>query len=367
MPDDPARGEFRHRRPRDPRAAPGVVRLLLAGGAALLVVGLAAPPARAATKVDVVVLQNGTRVVGEIKSMSKGRLELGTDDMGTIYIEWGNVAQVTAPEFFEVEDMEGGLYFGLLRPGRDEGTLEVVADWGTNALLLRSVARIQLVKSSFWDRFRGSVDAGASYTSATELLQVELDGDLSYRRPRFEVSATANAVLTQQPEVEDTRRSSLTLAYTRLFPNRQRAFAQGTLEQNRELGFDLRSSVLGGWAYTLARDARNELVGGAGLALNREKPVEGESTTNVELAGGFDWANFAYDFPNTDIRVTVFGFLGLNQWGRFRLEASARLRREIFSDFYFGVRAYESHDSDPATEGAQENDWGLSLTLGFTF
>ena len=95
-------------------------------------------------------------------------------------------------------------------------------------------------------------------------------------------------MLTQQPDVDDTRRSSLTVGYTRLFSNRQRVFTQGTLEQNRELGYDLRSSILGGWAYMLVRDARNELVGGAGLSVNREKPVEGESTTNLEAAAGFD-------------------------------------------------------------------------------
>lgn len=349
------------------------MRFLLACVAASAAGALAAPPARAAPatpaggKVDVVVLQNGSRVVGEIRSMSRGRLELRTDDMGTVYVEWGNVAHVTAPEFFEVEDMEGGLYFGSLRPGRAEGALDVVADWGENSLLLRRVARIQLVKSGFWDRFRGSVDVGASYTSATELLQLEADADVRYRRPAFEASAKANAVLTQQPEVEDTRRSSLALAYARLFPNRHRFFAQATLEQNRELGFDLRSSLLGGWGYMLARDRGNELVGGGGLALNREKPVEGEGTTNVEAVLGLDWANFAYDFPNTDIRVTAFGYLGLSQWGRFRAEASASLRREVFADLYVGLRAYESYDSEPATEGAQKNDWGVSLTLGYSF
>jgi hypothetical protein len=117
----------------------------------------------------------------------------------------------------------------------------------------------------------------------------------------------------------------------------------------------------------LARTPRNELLSGAGLALNREKPVEGESTTNVEVVAGFDWANFAYDFPNTDIRVTAFAYLGLSQWGRFRLESNVSLRREVFSDFYVGVKGYESYDSQPATEGAQENDWGVSLTLGYSF
>ena len=326
-----------------------------------------APALEAAAKVDVVVLRNGSRIVGEVKSMTKSRLELGTDDMGTVNIEWDNVASVTAPEYFEVEDMDGGLHFGSLRAGSGTDTLEVVADWGNSELPMWQVARIQLVKSGFWDKFRGSFDVGAGYTSATELLQLDLSADVRYTRPRFEAFTKANAVLTQQPEADDTRRASLTLGYTRIFPNRHRAFTQGTFEQNQELGFDLRSSLIGGWGYSLARDRKNQLVGGAGLSVNREKPIEGETTTNLEAVFGVDYSNFAYDFPNTDIQLTTFAYVGLNQWGRFRLEASASLRRELFSDFYFGLKGYESYDSDPATEGAQKNDWGLSLSLGYSF
>ena len=323
--------------------------------------------AGAAEKVDVVVLQNGTRVIGEVRSMQKGRLTLGTDDMGTIQIEWGNVIQVTAPEFFEVEKMGGGMLFGSLRPGPGEGILEVEAEWGSEAVPLRQVARIQLVKSGFWERFKGSVDAGASYTSASELLQVELDGSLRYRRPKFEFSANASGVLTQQPDVEDTRRASLDVGYARLFSKGHRVFAQATLEQNQELGYDLRTSLLAGWAKMLFRNTRNELVAGGGLSINREKPVEGESTTNLEAAAGFDYSNFAYDFPNTDIRLSAMGYLGLSQWGRYRLEANASLRRELFSDLYVGLSFYESYDSEPATESAQKNDWGAGLTLGYSF
>ncbi len=230
------------------------------------------------------VLRNGSRIVGEIRSMTKSRLELKTDDMGTLQIEWDNIAQITAPEYFEVEHMNGGLSFGALKPAASADTMEIVADWGTDELALWQVVRIQLVKGGFWEKFRGSFDVGAGYTSATELLQLNFDAKLRYTRPRFEAFAQADAVVTQQPEADDTRRSSLTLGYTRIFPNRHRIFTQGALEQNRELGFDLRSSVLGGWAYALARDRKNQLVGGAGLAVNREKPIEGESTTNLEAA-----------------------------------------------------------------------------------
>jgi hypothetical protein len=108
-------------------------------------------------------------------------------------------------------------------------------------------------------------------------------------------------------------------------------------------------------------------VGGAGLTLNHEVPVEGEETTNVEAAIGFNFAKFAYDFPNTDIQIGTTAFVGLNQWGRFRLEASARFSREIVRDFYLGLKGYESYDSAPATVGAARNDWGATVSVGWRF
>ena len=323
--------------------------------------------ALAAVKVDVIVLENGTRVVGELRSMSRGRLELKTDDMGTVQIEWGNVVQVTAPEYFEVEDMHGRLHFGSLTPSPDGKGLFVANLRDGQVLPLAQVARIQLVEAKFWARISGSLDVGASYTSASELLQLDLDGSVRFRRPKFEFTADADAVLTRQPEVDDTRRGALTFSYRRLFSNAQRLVAQGAIEQNRELGYEWRSSVTGGWARYLARNTRNELVGGAGLTLNHEVPVEGEETTNVEAAVGFSYANFAYDFPNTDIQMGVTAFIGLNQWGRFRLESSAKLSREVLKDFYLGIKGYESYDSQPATLGAQKNDWGLTASVGWRF
>lgn len=94
--------------------------------------------------------------------------------------------------------------------------------------------------------------------------------------------------------------------------------------------------MLGGWARALVRDARNELVGGGGLSVNREKPVEGESTTNLEAAAGFDYSNFASDFPNTDIHVNAMGYL-----------------RELRQRARHGGRAEERQ--------------GLTLTLGYSF
>ena len=50
---------------------PALIRAL-----AIALVAATLPVCADAAKVDVIVLQNGTRVVGEVESMSKGRLEV---------------------------------------------------------------------------------------------------------------------------------------------------------------------------------------------------------------------------------------------------------------------------------------------------
>ncbi len=70
--------------------------------------------AGAREKIDVVVMQNGDRLTGEIKELERGRLKLDTDYMGTVEIEWEQVARLTSPQDFEIEDQIGGTYFGSL-------------------------------------------------------------------------------------------------------------------------------------------------------------------------------------------------------------------------------------------------------------
>ncbi len=41
-----------------------------------------------AEKTDVIYLQNGDRITGEINSLFRGKLAFETDHMGTVFIEW---------------------------------------------------------------------------------------------------------------------------------------------------------------------------------------------------------------------------------------------------------------------------------------
>jgi hypothetical protein len=145
------------------------------------------------------------------------------------------------------------------------------------------------------------------------------------------------------------------------------AIVRGQLEQNRELGFDLRSSAAAGGGRYLVQSRQDRLLAGLGLSVNREKPVEGETTTNVEATAVLAYDRFSYDFPKVDVSVVVAGFASLNNGGRYRLDADVQLKRELVKDFYATLRGYESYDSRPATEGAAKNDYGITFALGWSF
>jgi hypothetical protein len=339
---------------------------VLAWRGACLLVALAASPALAA-KTDVVVLKNGDRLTGEVEQLERGRLSLSTDDMGTVGIEWDKIASVTAAAPFDVDDLRGHRYMGSLAPGPEAGQMSISWSKWTTTVEMALLVRMRRLNKSFWRRLDGSLDVGASYTSASSLFKLDLSGTLGVERPGFQVSIDGSSTYTTQPGVDETRRSNLSLTYERRFRNRWVALVQGQLEQNRELGFDLRSSLAAGGGRYFVQGRQDKLLGGLGLSVNREVPVEGESATNVEVIALLSYDRFAYDFPKVDVTVNLAGFASLTDGGRYRVDLDAQFKREIVKDFYATLRGYESYDSRPATEGATRNDYGVTFALGWSF
>src|SRR5262249_61371886 len=109
-------------------------------------------PFALAAKTDVVVLRNGDTLTGEVKEVDRGRLTFKTDDMGTLAIEWDKVRRVTAGATFEIEDLDGHQYFGSLRPGTNEGEVDIVSPAGGWTLPPARVVRVQRQGATFWQR-----------------------------------------------------------------------------------------------------------------------------------------------------------------------------------------------------------------------
>ena len=335
-----------------------------AGVAAALLLGFST--VASAARVDVVVLRNGDHMTVEVVQLREGKLQVKTDDMGTLSIEWDKIASITTAGEYDVTTRNGTRLLGRVRPG-PAGSIDIVAGDGSGTTVtMIDVVFLARIKSTFFDRIDGSVDLGGSYTQSSGVAQVAFDVMTQYRRPASLYSASFATNFTRQPESPDTSRMSLDLGYTRFRGNRF-ASVLGLLERNEDLGFRFRGTAAGALGRYLARTPHSEWLLAGGLAVGREAPVDKPTVWNVDGLISTDLSVFTYDFPTTRLDLSMLVFPSVDDPGRVRLNADAKFKREIFRDFYFSISLYDAFDNRPKAETATRNDFGGSVSFGWTF
>jgi hypothetical protein len=332
-----------------------------------LVLAASVRPAHAAPKTDIVLMKNGDRITCELKEIKRGIMTCNTDDMGTLSVEEDKVASITANATFEVEDLAGRQYFGVIEPGPEPGEIKMHTSAGPVVLPIAYIVQLERLGATFWQRLDGSVDLGSTFTGANSLLQINFALSARMERPAHKVELNANSTLSSQPDVEDSRRTMVTLGYVRRRPNRWLTSAQFAAEANRELGLDLRGLAAAGLGRALVRGLRNDLSVGVGPDINVEKSLTGEVTANSEAAAYVTYDRYSYDFPKLDVTVGLNGYAGLSDWGRMRFEGNLSFKKELVKDYYITLRGWDSYDSDPPTEDVEHNDYGYTLALGWSW
>ena len=322
-----------------------------------------------AERTDEIVLYNGNTITGEVKSLQQGKLRFKTDHAGTIYIEWEFINSISSSTFFEVENQRGEFFYGMLSPGPEERRLVVIGISETVVLEMEQVVEIMPIRQTFWGRVDGSLNGGASFTSADSVFQYSFESDATYRVRKFSAKVALSMIETRQDERDTTFKDSLDFTYTRYRKNRY--FGSGFIgfDRSSELGIDFRAELGGVYGRNFVQSSRTRLSGAAGLTVSRETPAGAEPSDYVLSAifrGQYHF--FLYNYPKTDISVDLGVLPSISEWPRMRVEFNATLNREIITDFTVNFSVYDSYDSDPPSEEAVANhDYGVILSVGWTF
>jgi putative salt-induced outer membrane protein YdiY len=322
--------------------------------------------ARAADKTDIVVLNTGDRVTCEIKQLVRGRLTVKTDPMDTVTIHWGDVVSLTSTKYFEVEVASGIRYYGSFKADAPGIIVVVGALAGSTSLHVLDVVRITPLGQSFWNRIDGAIDLGYSYTRASEQTQWTLNANASYRARRYLTQGSVSSQFTAIQGADSISRNTLTLSSRRFFGQRWFTAGIGQLQQDQSLGLDFRS-VLGtlGGRYLMQRPETTFSVF-AGPAYTREQ-FEGDPTQNsAEAVLGADWEWFTPGNNDTDLSSNVISYYNLSGNARARIEFNTSYSQKLVKDLHWSLNAFESFNGD-APEGQKSNDFGVSITLGWSF
>ncbi len=332
-----------------------------------LVLALLVPASSLAQKTDILVLKNGDEITGEIKLLERGKLSYKTDAMSTLSIEWDEVVGLTSVHIYLFELQGGNKYFGTLLQPKREGILAVGVLGSVQDIDLDRVVSIKPIKQTFWTRLNGSFSLGFSFTKASQVAQLTVDGKVRYRGRTQETSIGLNSIVTSKEDDQITQRFDIDLSHSRLLEHKWVINTTGLAQRNDELGLDLRVSLIPAMRYHLVQTNASTLAFGAGLSLNREWASDGTETNNLEGALSVNYELFFYNTPKTDLTVSLDVYPSLTTSGRVRSDFGISLRRELFKDFFWNLTFNQSRDSKPAAEGAATNDYSIVTSLGWSF
>ena len=322
--------------------------------------------ARAAPRTDVVILANGDHITCEIRGLDFGELEVKTDDAGTIDIKWDRVARIWSNRLFEVETIGGRRLIGSLGE-QPPGHVEVIGVDSTVVLALPSIVIIRVLGQGWLRGLDGSFDVGFTYTRGSGVAQLTGEFSVSRKRPSYETALAMSGVFTRQPGQDDSSRFNLTYRYWRAQGERWLIGALGAADRNTDLGIEIRGAVGGAVGYRFVKTNRQALVASAGVMVNREVPIEGETTTNVEGLVGTTYSLFIRRYPTTSVDIVSQLVPSFSDPGRFRYQLDVGVKREIWRDFTVGVSLYDNYDNRPPSDDTLSNDVGMTLTVGWVF
>ena len=321
-----------------------------------------------AQKTDVVILNNGDKLTGEVKYLKVGILTYKTDNMETVSIQWDKIKSINTKNFFEVELVDGRVYFGSLEPSGEEGMLAVKGVTLETKLFLKYIVRINRIKESFWDIIEGSVKFGFSFTKASNIGQISLGGNAKYRT-KINVSELAlSSVITTTDKEPTSSKNDLSFSYQHNL--RYEWFAAGiaALQENSELGIKLRSSIGGGIGNNFIQSDNQWMYSLVGVSINRESKIDqSEPTFNIEGLINAQYQFFKYEHPKATLLTYVYVFPSLSDLGRFRFNYNAELSWEMVLDFYWDLTFYFEYDNQPQSENAAQSDYRIDTSIKYIF
>lgn len=332
----------------------------------LILAAIVLPASAHAAKTDVVVLNNGDRITGEIKALERGRLRYSTDAMGTIYIEWDDIDTVSSGLFFRAELADGQRFYGSLSDAGGAGTLGVSGDRGTGPMPLMDFVRIIPVKDDWKGRLDLEVGAGYSYAKASDISTASVYLNSEYVGERRMTTGSVRADFTDDGD-DTTVSSILTGQYYRLRPDRNFNLLLGQAEQNDELDVDLRLFLGGGVGKVFTQSNRRRWLGSIGLGIAQEESSDGESNTDLEGILQTRYDSFLFDTPKLDLTLNLLVFPSITETGRVRSNYDLTLSKEIVADFFFNLSFGGSYDTDPTSPDAARSDYSITTGLSYEF
>lgn len=340
---------------------------------ALLVLPMLVAPAFAKHKDDVVVMKNGDRLTGEIRSLENGLLRFKSSYMNSsVLLDWNEVAMLQSKDPFIVKLANGTRIttpierFTDQASGQDTMALGALSK-GTEVPATQVIA-IQQMEESVWKQLKGNVDLGLSYTSGSDVTSLSAAAQATYQADKNVFNAATSVQFTSQKDSTDTLRLTLDLQQQRFFANRWFGVALFDYLRSDQQDLNSRNTYGLGLGREVVSTPSNNWQVFAGFDYSRESyfasagPDNGKNSLEGLL--GMKYKTFRFETLDVSWDATVYP--SITDSPRVRFVTNGDLKIELVKDLYWSFRVYENYDTSPPADAAK-SDFGVTSSLGYKF
>ena len=320
-------------------------------------------------KTDIATIDEGSILYGEIRSVKYATLTLKTDAAGTLDIEWRRITSLTSKYQYLVELTGGSRHYGTLEPPTKHRHLKVVGSEETIEVPLSDVVRLAPIEETFFDRLKGSLNFGLTYTQSNQALQYNFSFDASYRSRKNYGTFSVSSIFSTQNDVESTQQSNIELMLAQVTQGNWGPFELGVLQSNPDQGYDLRSLLGGGGTRFFIENSAYLLALNLGAVYNREEVTDSvDVNDSVELLTAISFRRYKRHSHSPAIETALSIFTDISDpERRNRAVFNFVIAWKIISDYTFNFQLKDSYDSNPPGVDASKNNVVVVTSIGYIF
>lgn len=312
---------------------------------------------------DTLVFNSGNRIVGEIKKMEKGILEIDAaygDE--NFKIKWLQIDYIHTTSKFLI-NIKNQIYEGQIATESDKTIRVFQADSTYITCALEDIVYLKQYKDGFSNRFSAAVEVGFNLTKAQDVRQFSFRSSVGYKTSKSTFSASYNILRASQSNTETVKRTDGLLNYSRILIKDWYGLASIYTLSNTEQKIDLRANSqlgIGNYLY-----ATNRAYWGivTGVNNNLERFTNSESNRNTwEVFYGTELN--LYDIEDFNLAFVFVGYSGLTEKGRFRADTTIDAKYDLPWDLFIRLGFSLNYDNQPAINASQ-TDYILRTGIGW--
>lgn len=318
---------------------------------------------------DSIKLSNGDQMVGKIKHLDKGVLEVSTDySESNFFIDWSSVADINTSGNYILSLASGKRITGRITMENNKVVIHE-EDGQTKEIRQLDLVYLKSVDNGFWDRIGLSLDGGYTLSKANNNKQFTLRGRASYLSESVNPDLYFNFVnskLDDGTTIISSQRNNWGINM-RVFIIHS-WFGTGGVDYlvNDEQSLKLRSTYKLGLGNFLIRNHKMYLSTSIGSAWNNESFSVEDQQNDSSAEGYISMDYHAFGLKGISISSGIQVFRRLTDSSRTRVNYNVDLKVDLPKDFYIGLGYTLNYDSHPVLEDITTTDYVVQTTVGWS-